>query len=233
MIWILRWLVALPALLVPTQEPGEIRGKVSLPEERAGSTRAAVRYPENVGRQRPKPPPPCPVVIYLEGVPAAAAAEGRAEIKQEGLQFHPRAVAIQRGMKVSFPNSDKDYHNVFSYSKPKRFDLGRYPEGETREVTFEQPGIVKVYCEIHEHMRATILVIDHSKYTTAREDGTFALTGVPPGRYTLVAWHDRFEPVRHPVEVKAATPVQVELKFARAGMDDAREVRAASCCGGR
>lgn len=137
-------------------------------------------------------PRPLPVV-YLENGQTAGSTppEGAsASMKQENLQFHPAILAIQRGTTVSFPNLDSTFHNVFSYSPTKPFDLGRYRSDEAApEITFEEPGVIQLFCEVHEHMRATILVLDTPFFTLASPDGSFEIGGVPPGTYSLVVWH--------------------------------------------
>jgi len=213
------------------QDGGAISGTVHFPENGRAKLRLKIRYPDQAPRQEiMKEQPYSPALLYLEGVPSSKPAEGVVEIKQEGLQFQPRAVAIERGMRVSFPNFDKEYHNVFSYSKAKRFDLGRFPKGETREVTFDETGLVRVFCEIHEHMRAFVLVVDTSCYVAASSDGKFTLPKVPAGSYTLVAWHEQYEPVRQKVEVHAAG-VQIDVTFAQAAPSAEGQERVLGCCG--
>lgn len=127
------------------------------------------------------------VVIYLEGeLPAPPIT---AAIEQKDRQFLPDLVVIPRGSSVSFPNLDKIFHNVFSLSKPKTFDLGNYPKGQTRLVTFSRPGIVFVNCRLHPNMTATVVVSPNQWSAIADASGSFALHGVPPGAYTIVAWH--------------------------------------------
>jgi len=211
------------------QDAGSVTGTVHFPENGKAKPRLKIRYPDQTPRQEMKDQPFSPALLYLEGLPAAKPADGVVEIQQEGLQFQPRALAVQRGMRVSFPNLDKEYHNVFSYSKAKRFDLGRFPKGETREVTFDEPGLVRVFCEIHEHMRAFVLVVDTPCYASASSDGKFSLPKVPTGTYTLVAWHEQYEAVRQKVEVKTSG-AQVDVTFAKAASASDPSERVLGCC---
>jgi plastocyanin len=222
-------IVVATCLSLLLQDPRTVSGKVAFPEDPGPKPRLKIRYPDQTPRQEKKETPFSAALLYLEGVAPAKPASGLVEIKQEGLQFQPRAVALQRGMRVSFPNLDKEYHNVFSYSKAKRFDLGRYPKGETREVAFDETGLVRIFCEIHEHMRAYVLVVDHPYYAAAAQDGRFKIPNVPPGTYTLVAWHERFESVRKKIEVQA-DDVQVDLSFAKAVPEPEEVGRVLGCC---
>jgi len=114
-----------------------------------------------------------------------------AEITQQHEAFMPRVLAVTRGSTVDFPNADPFFHNVFSLSGAETFDLGRYPQGQTKSKTFPKAGLIKVYCHIHSHMSATILVLDHPYFATPDSNGAFTLPNVPPGRYTIVGWHER------------------------------------------
>jgi len=104
--------------------------------------------------------------------------------------FIPHVLAITAGTTVDFPNSDKTYHNVFSISKARSFDLGRYAAGRSKAVRFDRPGIVRVFCEIHSHMSAFILVFNHRYFAVTGPDGRYQIARVPPGRYTLDAWNE-------------------------------------------
>jgi hypothetical protein len=127
------------------------------------------------------------VVIYLEGdLPSKP---GMATMNQKNKQFGPDLLAIPAGSTVSFPNLDPIFHNVFSLSKIKEFDLGNYPMDKTRVVTFGKPGIVFVNCHLHPNMTGVIVVSPNSFCVRAAQDGHFALSDVPHGTYTIVAWH--------------------------------------------
>lgn len=132
------------------------------------------------------------VVIWLEGMRSNLIqpdAPQTVKIEQENRRFIPETVVIPVGGKVTFPNLDPIFHNVFSLSKPRTFDLGNYPKGETRTVTFPEPGIVYVNCHLHPNMTAVIVVAPSRWNTKADRDGSFTLKNVPPGEYTVVAWH--------------------------------------------
>jgi len=127
------------------------------------------------------------VVVYLEGdLPSAAVT---AELDQQNRRFSPDLVVVPSGSTVSFPNLDPIFHNVFSLSKAKPFDLGNYPKDHTRVVTFPKAGIVFVDCHLHPNMSAVIVVTPNRWGTKADGSGRFALPDVSPGSYTIVAWH--------------------------------------------
>lgn len=165
---------------------GSLEGHVTLPDRRA--TRTGERYQSSTGE--PREIQTVPAVVYIAGpVPGAGAARpsGPTDLVQQGESFRPTLLVIPVGSSVRFPNGDPLFHNVFSYSRPKRFDLGRYPRGESKTVTFEKAGYVKVLCEVHKWMRAGVLVADNPFYAVVPESGRFRFDGVPAGRYRVVA----------------------------------------------
>jgi len=188
-----------------------IEGTVALPgkpEENAPVSRYQIKTPGTVA-----PPEPRVAVAYLEGnFPPPAAPLPIIKLGQRGFQFQPRVLPIQKGSVVEFPNYDDDYHNVFSYSKAKRFDLGRYRKDEKPATqTFDQPGVVKLYCEIHEHMRATILVLDTPHFAKSDAEGRFTLTNLPSGHFTLKVWFDEKTTLSRPVELKDGQTLRVDF----------------------
>jgi plastocyanin len=147
------------------------------------------------------------VVVYLEGEQGKAApvtAEPRtAEMQQQNRRFSPDLVVIPEGSSVSFPNFDPIFHNVFSLSKAKSFDLGNYSKGQTRKVTFPKPGIVAVYCHLHPNMAGTIVVTPNQWAARVDAGGQYVLADVPPGKYIIVAWHKTGGTFRKTIEVTA------------------------------
>jgi hypothetical protein len=120
---------------------------------------------------------------------------------------------ITPGTTVQFPNNDTVFHNVFAYFEAKRFDLGMYPRGATRSVTFEKPGVVSVLCNVHPQMSAFIVIVDTPYYAAADRDGSFRIKGVPPGTYTLRAWHESGARLERTVTVGAdAAPLSLTLE---------------------
>lgn len=132
-------------------------------------------------------------VVYLESAPRAAFEQSepaRAVMDQRNETFVPHVLAITAGTTVDFPNSDRIYHNVFSLSRSKSFDLGRYAVGRSKSVRFDRPGIVRVFCDIHSHMSAFILVFNHQFFATTDAEGRYRIESIPPGTYTVVAWNE-------------------------------------------
>lgn len=186
----LAFLVVLCGADVSAQQVGSIEGEVALKIRQP--RRRASRYPGKRTAaqviQRIAP------VVFIRG-PVAGAPDmpgSRPTMAQSDTAFVPSLLVVPVGSEVSFPNQDPFFHNVFSYSSSKRFDLGRYPRGESKRVLFEQPGIVDVFCEVHEFMRSTVVVVENPYYAVVAMEGVqgrFSIPNVPPGEYTLVIWH--------------------------------------------
>jgi plastocyanin len=154
------------------------------------------------------------VVVYLEGeqrVAAAGSSAIPAEMEQQNRRFSPDLVVIPAGASVSFPNFDPIFHNVFSLSKAKSFDLGNYSKGQTRMVAFPKPGIVAVYCHLHPNMTGTIVVTPNPWGVRVDAKGQYSLANVPPGKYTVVAWHKTGGIFRKTIEVTAGRDSQADF----------------------
>src|SRR3954471_21459949 len=162
-----------------------IEGQVELPKARHAPV-VTQRY-EIISKGGVLAPDPPVAVIYLEGpFPKSTGPAPVQQLVQKDLTFVPALLPIQVGTKVEFPNLDSTYHNVFSYSPAKRFDLGRYRSDERPipSQVFDVPGLVTLRCDIHEHMRGLILVLDTPYFVTSGTDGNFRLSGLPSGHYT-------------------------------------------------
>jgi plastocyanin len=197
-------------------EPGAVSGHVKLTRRIRGAPLPSNAYqPRTVNRHQVSGGPEIKnVVVYLKD----AAFRGtlpvtRHEVRQINEAFTPRVLAITRGSTVDFPNADPFFHNVFSLSGPATFDLGRFPKGMSRSRTFAKPGVVRVYCHIHSHMYATILVLDHPYFVVPDESGSFTLPGVPTGRYTVVGWHERVGERTATVQIEAGKTASVDLSL--------------------
>ena len=153
-------------------------------------------------------------VVYLETAPRGAFDQyesGRAVMDQRNETFVPHVLAVMAGTVVDFPNSDKTFHNVFSLSKAKRFDLGRYAAGKSKSVRFDRPGLVRVFCDIHSHMNAYVLVLTHRFFDVTDAEGRFRIASVPPGNYNVVGWYEGEERTSRSVTVPAGGVVEIDL----------------------
>jgi plastocyanin len=153
------------------------------------------------------------MVVFLEGQLPDTEKPIRTELVQRNQRFEPQLLVVPAGSTVSFPNADPIFHNVFSLSGTKKFDLGYYPEGHTRLVKFDEPGVVQVYCHLHPNMYAAVVVTPNRCYTRPADDGSFRLSGVPPGTYQMVAWHTRAGFFRRTIQVGTDNPPRVILNI--------------------
>src|SRR6187549_1154209 len=185
LLWLNAALSVIPASLFAGSA---VEGRVELPKSRSAPVQAK-RY-EIVTKAGVLSTQPPLAVIYLEGNFPRAASLPTKEVEQKDLTFIPALLPIEVGTKVQFPNLDDQYHNIFSYSPAKRFDLGRYRPDERPipSEIFDKPGLVTLRCDIHEHMRGLILVLNTPHFVTTDTTGRFRLTGLPPGKFTLKAW---------------------------------------------
>jgi len=127
--------------------------------------------------------------------------------------FRPLVLPILLGTTVDFPNSDPLFHNVFSLSEAKEFDLGKYPKGERRSVRFDQAGVVSVYCEIHSYMFASILVLQNPYFAVPDQNGNYEIDGVPAGTYSLSFWYGRKKAESRTVSVSANQSTTVNFQY--------------------
>ncbi len=143
------------------------------------------------------------VVVWLEApnVPRPLQSK-KVVLDQRNLSFAPRVVVVRVGTRVDLPNNDRVFHNVFSFHDGKRFDLGLYPVGTTRTVTFDQPGLSRIFCNIHPNMAAYVMVVDTPYYALSDRNGEFEISSVAPGTYRYHAWRARGPEITGPATVQ-------------------------------
>jgi len=211
--------VRLPAsgVRLPASDPraaGAIRGRVDV---RVGPSADLRPDPASLGMGNPRDAQDRRrSVVYLETAPRGAfeaPSDRHARMDQRNERFIPHVLAITAGTWVDFPNGDRTYHNVFSLSKTKEFNLGRYAAGHSESVKFDQAGIVRVFCEIHSHMNAYILVFAHRFFAMTDDDGRYRIDGLPPGTYTLLVWNEAIhgDPPRRTVTMGEAGDVDADF----------------------
>ncbi|MBI2821073.1 MAG: carboxypeptidase regulatory-like domain-containing protein [Acidobacteria bacterium] len=159
------------------------------------------------------------IVVFLTGSAIKAPQPPRDPlvIDQRHLRFTPRVLPIVVGTTVAFPNNDPVYHNVFSSSEARRFNLGTFPPGATRKVAFDRPGVVTILCNVHPEMLAYVVVLETPYYTRTDKKGGFRIANVPPGSYLLHFWceHGGFESQRIALAPGQTRTVQIVLHAGR------------------
>ncbi|HEY3659687.1 MAG TPA: carboxypeptidase regulatory-like domain-containing protein [Candidatus Udaeobacter sp.] len=208
----LLWLSAALSLVPASLFGGAaVEGHVDLPKSRSAPIQAK-RY-EIVTKAGVLSTLPPLAVVYLDGNFPRPASLPTKEVAQRDLTFIPVLLPIEVGTKVQFPNLDDQYHNIFSYSPAKRFDLGRYRPDERPipSVTFDKAGLVTLRCDIHEHMRGLILVLNTPYFVMTDTAGRFRLDKLPAGRYTLKSWIDSRTTREKSIELKDGQTLHVDL----------------------
>lgn len=199
---------------------GVLRGTVTLPQLPAKPTGGFHPY---AGRASSLPSPArtlrgrvTDTVLWLKAVPDTGGLARTGEVPrlaQQNEAFAPRVVVVPAGGSVEFPNLDPIYHNVFSVSPARRFDLGKYPRGQSRRLTFDKPGIVNVFCDIHTDMAAFIVVTPTPAYARPNENGEYAFAPLPAGHYRLVWWHPDLPGGEADVDVPAEGDAARDVSF--------------------
>jgi plastocyanin len=153
--------------------------------------------------------PMADVVIWLDAPSAPRPRERRFVVHQRNMQFEPRVLAAPVGSTVDLPNNDRVFHNVFSFTNGKPFDLGLYPTGASKRITLDRAAVNRLYCNIHPHMGAYIVAVDSPYYATSDRSGSFSIADVPAGRYTYHAWRSGAETLSATVVVGDGQPLEI------------------------
>jgi plastocyanin len=208
-------LACLTSVLVPASA-GDIAGRIVFTRQLTRKTLAPANYALR-GISQPNSTRAEPsagthqVAVWLESETIRPGKPIKAALVQRDRRFDPDLLILPVGSTVSFPNADPIFHNVFSLSKAREFDLGYYLANKTPTVTFDRTGVVQVYCHLHPNMYAAIIVVPGAYYARPEADGTFSLTGIPAGEWRLVAWHRTAGLFRRTVKVPAHGEVEVRL----------------------
>lgn len=150
-------------------------------------------------------------VVFLTGPQGGRAPAGKPVLDQRGRTFIPHVMAVPVGTTVEFPNHDTVFHNVFSVREGKRFDLGLYPTGSRRDVKFDHPGLVRIFCNIHSEMSAFIWVLPNPYFSVTDRKGAYRIAGAPPGTHRLTAWAEPATTVESSVTLSAGTTAHHDL----------------------
>lgn len=149
-------------------------------------------------------------VIWLEANGAPAGSDPKKVVlDQRNLTFAPHVLAVRVGTTVDFPNNDKVFHNVFSFRDGKKFDLGMYPKGTVKRITFDKPGLARLFCNIHPNMAAYVMAVDSPYFAVSDENGTFTMSGVPAGTYTYHAWRPGGQTLTGSITVDGTQPLEI------------------------
>jgi plastocyanin len=151
-------------------------------------------------------------VVWIDATAPAPREPAHVVLDQRNLAFAPHVLAVRLGTVVELPNNDRVFHNVFSFHDGKRFDLGLYPTGASKRVTFDRPGLSRIFCNIHPGMAAYILAVDSAYFAVSDRHGRFSIRGVPPGDHTYKAWRPGGEIVSGPVTAGGGVPLEVRWR---------------------
>ncbi len=156
------------------------------------------------------------IVVYLENVAGIfEPPEKKPVLDQKNLIFDPHVLPVLVGTTVKFPNSDYVRHNIFSPSKAQKFNLGTYSAGVVREVTFDNPGVVILLCNVHTTMSAFIVVLENPYFAQTGPDGKFTINNVPPGTYKIKTWHEKLKEQIQDIKISPGEIVTVNFKLFR------------------
>lgn len=195
---------------------GKITGKVFVSKSSSGNVARSSKglYGKNASRLNQSGSSDQKAVVFI--VKAAGKyplPQSRPVMRQKNITIVPHVLPVLVGSTVDFPNEDEIYHNIFSLSPTKTFDLGRYSKGNSKSVTFNNLGNVKVFCDIHSQMGGVILVLQNPYYTTVGLDGSYTINGVPPGNYELAVWQENGGTKIQKIVIGSGEQVSVDFSF--------------------
>jgi len=214
--------LALLSCLAAPGHAGAIHGSVRTPPAGAPAPATANPYAGNANAIPGATAAPqgrvTDAVLWIDGLDAETSARlpaptSRPQLVQQDQTFVPHVLAVAVGSEVDFPNRDPIYHNVFSLSPVQRFDLGKYPKGHSRTVSFRRTGVARVFCDIHSNMEAYVVVVPNRAFARPDASGAFRLPDLPPGDYVLVLWHPDFGETRTNVTLPGDGDVRVQPGF--------------------
>jgi plastocyanin len=208
LLWFNAVFLFLPVALLAS---ATVEGRVELPKSHSAPVQAK-RY-EIVTKGGVLSTQPPLAVVYLDGSFPKPASLPTKEVAQKDLAFIPALLPVRIGTKVEFPSFDDTYHSIFSYSPAKRFDLGRYRPDERPipSQVFDKLGLITLRCDIHEHMRGLILVLNTPYFVMTDTSGHFRISGLPAGHYTIKAWINSTTTREKPVELKNGQTLRVDF----------------------
>lgn len=157
-----------------------------------------------------------PIVAFVESrsaSPLSAVTPAAATLRQLDARFDPELLVVSVGQPVHMPNLDNIFHNVFSFSRPNDFDLGLYPQGETRTMKFEHAGVVRIYCSIHESMSGVIVVAPSPWFAMVDSTGRFEIGDLPAGEYELTVWSEKLPMERRAVSVPSEGKARLDVSW--------------------
>ena len=155
-------------------------------------------------------------LVYIENVTNSfEPPQEHAVMDQKNMAFIPHVLPLLKGTTVDFLNSDMVQHNVYSPDAvTDNVNLGTWLKGEVRPFTFNKLGVVSMRCNVHVDMLAYVLVLQNPYFAKVNNDGSFSITNMPEGKYTLKLWNERYKAGDRQVEVKAnaTSTIEFELK---------------------
>jgi plastocyanin len=144
------------------------------------------------------------IIVCLEGKgleSSSAPASQHAVMDQRNAEFFPHVLPVRKGTIVDFINRDNVFHNVFSLSSAKKFNIGRRPTGQAVPITFDKPGVVEIFCDIHSNMAAYVFVMENSFFVQPDKEGHYTIDHVPQGTYSIKVWHEQLGNVEHTITI--------------------------------